>query len=113
MKSALENKKIFFEQNPGDYSTQWVVDLINLSPISELTRMGSFGNPSASTSKTWKGKDYWKYDDVKADENIVVCPKCNNCWEKVTAPGERDYIIYPGFPKLGKKVGDICPKCEL
>ena len=105
--SLLNNKEIYYIQNPDDEDNiQWVVDLMDegYRPLRE-----EFNVNGQSCYKTKQLNDL---DDTKADRDIMKCPNCKSCWEYGKVPGEKEYYIYSEFPSIGKTNYKACPNCS-
>ena len=103
----MNNKEIYYRQNPNDEdSTQWVVDIMNAyyKPLREGSNLDG--------QACYNNKRLNDFDDSKADKDIMVCSDCGTCWEYGKIPGEKAYYIYSDFPSLGKVNYKICPNCS-
>ena len=103
----MDNKEEYYKQNPTEKDNiQWVIDIIEENYKS--ARIGF----NIDGMSIYNGRDKNNLGDVKADRDIMICDKCNNCWEIGKTPGEKDYYIYEDFPKIGRKSKKTCPECQ-
>tara|TARA_Y100001938_G_scaffold27149_1_gene36547 strand:- start:884 stop:1198 length:315 start_codon:yes stop_codon:yes gene_type:complete len=103
----MNNKEIYFKQNPKDEdSIQWVIDILEsyCRPVRDSFNING--------QSIYHSREMNNLGDIKADRYIYICSKCDSCWEHGRTPGEKDYYIYDNFPKFGKKNKKDCPECQ-
>ena len=101
----MTNKEKYFFQNPAhEDSIQWVVDLLDEYCKPERASYNIEG------MSVYNSREFNKLGDIRADRDIMKCPKCKLCWEYGKIPGEKEFYIYKDFPAIGKSNHEICPE---
>ena len=99
-------KAMYYSKHPNEKDDiGWVIDI--LMKYSRTAR-NAFRIGGLSI---YNGRQINSTSRIGVDKEIMICVKCNSCWEHGTTPGERDYYIYDDFPRLGKRKKVICPPC--